>query len=181
LPLAVTLLISTLSLSLGHYLLLARHPEFRSEARLPRQVLFFFLTTTAVICLVMAAITPRVTKSFSIGDFVSVGEHSGKVSERGLFDAEIQSVMVAAHAAGLKDSYVHILSLGDFSVSYRVSGLLLEAKTLLTCRSRLNAWVLDSLHGQEMGIVSPTTRKPCQNLQAGQTTRIPNTQSCNFV
>jgi small conductance mechanosensitive channel len=241
LPLAITLIVSILSLGLGHYLLLTRHPDLCSEARFPRQVLLFILTTIAVICLViaaplaegtstsvlsiiglgfsaviafsstsfvtnfMAAITLRVTKPFNVGDFVTVGEHFGKVSERGLFDTEIQTesrelisipnsvlilspitvargtgvivstnlslgydvhhtrveplLLAAAHAAGLDDPYVHILGLNDFSVSYRVSGLLQEVKTLLTCRSRLNACVLDSLHGHGIDIVSPTTAR----------------------
>jgi small conductance mechanosensitive channel len=241
LPLAITLVVSILSLALGHYLLLARHPDLGSEARFPRQILLFILTTIAVICLViaaplaegtstsvlsiiglgfsavsafsstsfvtnfMAAITLRVTKPFNVGDFVTVGEHFDKVSERGLFDTEIQTdrralisipnsvlilspitvargtcvivstnlclgddahharveplLLAAAHAAGLDDPYVHILGLNDFSVNYRVSSLLQEIKTLLTCRSRLNACVLNTLHGHGIEIASPTTAR----------------------
>jgi hypothetical protein len=40
-----------------------------------------------------------------------------------------------------------------------VSGLLLEVKTLLTCRSRLNACVLNTLHGHGIEIASPTTAR----------------------
>lgn len=61
----------------------------------------------------------------------------------------------AAAAVGLEDAFVHILALGDFSVSYRVSGLLADTKRLLTARSNLNAAVLDALHEAGVEIVSP--------------------------
>jgi small conductance mechanosensitive channel len=194
LPLAITLIVSILSLGLGHYLLLTRHPDLCSEARFPRQVLLFILTTIAVICLViaaplaegtntsvlsiigldfsaviafsstsfvtnfMAAITLRVTKPFNVGNFVTVGEHFGKVSERGLFDTEIQTE--SRELISIPNS---VLILTPITVARGtgviVSGLLLEVKTLLTCRSRLNACVLDSLHGHGIDIVSPTTAR----------------------
>ena len=61
----------------------------------------------------------------------------------------------AAVAAGLDDAFVHILALGDFSISYRVSGLLADTKRLLSARSLLNASVLDTLHAANVEIVSP--------------------------
>ena len=39
----------------------------------------------------MAAVMLRVTQPFKVGDFIRVGDLFGKVSERGLFDTEIQS------------------------------------------------------------------------------------------
>lgn len=158
-------------------------------------------SSTAFVTNVMAAIMLRVTKPFVVGDFITFDGKFGKVSERGLFDTEIQadtgeliaipnalfvsqSVQVvhndgmiistslslgydvhhtrieellvsAAKQVDLKDPYVHILELGDFSVTYRISGLLVEPKTLLTSRSRLNAKVLDCLHGAGIEIMSP--------------------------
>ena len=41
----------------------------------------------------------------------------------------------AAQSCGLQEPFVHILKLGDFSVTYRVSGLLQEAKHLITAQS----------------------------------------------
>jgi len=62
----------------------------------------------------------------------------------------------AAVEAGLQDPFVHITDLGNFSVSYKVSGLLTEVKHLLTARSRLREAMLDSLHRGGVEIVSPT-------------------------
>jgi len=186
--------VSILCLALGHYLLSARHSGLGSEARFPRQVLLFTLTTIAVICLViavplaegtstsvlshiglgffaviafsstsfvthfMAAITLRVTKPFNVGDVVTVGKHFDKVSERGPFDTDIQTD--SRELIFIPNS---VLILSPITVARGagviVSGLLMEVKTLLTCRSRLNACVLDSLHDHGLGIVSPTTAR----------------------
>lgn len=48
-------------------------------------------SSTNIIGNLMAGILLRITKPFGIGDFVRVGEFFGRVSERGLFDTEIQS------------------------------------------------------------------------------------------
>ena len=70
---------------------------------------------------------------------------------------KISSLLVeAAKNAGLQDAYVHVTELGNFSVSYRVAGLLGEVKNLLSARSRLKEAVLDSLHSGGVEIVSPT-------------------------
>ncbi|NND64870.1 MAG: mechanosensitive ion channel family protein, partial [Gammaproteobacteria bacterium] len=61
----------------------------------------------------------------------------------------------AATAANLRDPFVLVRELGDFSVSYQVSGLLDEVKTLVTARSSLRAKVLDILHENDIEIVSP--------------------------
>ena len=162
-------------------------------------------SSTSFVTNFMAAITLRVTKPFNIDDFVTVGDYFGKVSERGLFDTEIQTenrelvsipnslfiltpvkvtrrsgviisstlslgydihhakveplLLLAARAAELDDPYVQILSLDDFSVCYRVSGMLLDVKTLLTSRSKLNQCVLDSLHRSQIEIMSPTVTR----------------------
>ncbi len=61
----------------------------------------------------------------------------------------------AAEQCGLSDCFVHILELGDFSITYRVSGLLTDVKKLLTTRSNLRRSVLDVLHEANIEIVSP--------------------------
>ncbi len=61
----------------------------------------------------------------------------------------------AAEKAELKDPFVYILKLGDFSILYRVSGLLQEVKQVISAKSRLNSEILDSLHGADVEIVSP--------------------------
>jgi small conductance mechanosensitive channel len=69
---------------------------------------------------------------------------------------EVSALLVqAAEQAQLSEAFVRILELGDFSVTYRVSGFLVEVKQLLTARSRLLTAMLDSLHGAGVEIVSP--------------------------
>ncbi|MFW5987458.1 MAG: mechanosensitive ion channel family protein [Methanohalophilus sp.] len=66
------------------------------------------------------------------------------------------ALLKAADETGLKDPFVHVLELGDFSVTYKVGGLLKETKALLTDRSNFKKAVLDSLHRMDIEIVSPT-------------------------
>ena len=158
-------------------------------------------SSTNVIANLMAGVLLRLTKPFRTGDFIRVGDFFGRVSERGLFDTEIQSenrelialpnsylvnnpvatirssgaivsvtlslgydvhrlqieplLIKAAEESGLKDPFVNILELGNFSITYRISGLLSEVKGLLTARSNLYRGVLDMLHGQGIEIMSP--------------------------
>ena len=65
------------------------------------------------------------------------------------------SLLAAAEHAGLSEPFVRLLDLGDFSVSYRVAGILSEVKQLLSVRSVLRAAVLDHLHNDGIEIVSP--------------------------
>ncbi|WP_164078327.1 mechanosensitive ion channel family protein [Alteromonas facilis] len=62
---------------------------------------------------------------------------------------------VAAKHSALSDAFVQVLALGDFSVSYRVSGLLTEIKGLLTAKSRLHKAILDEFHQRGIEILSP--------------------------
>ncbi len=61
----------------------------------------------------------------------------------------------ATEAAGLKEGYVHIIELGDFSIVYRACGMLTEVKQLISSRSRLRESMLDALHENGVEIVSP--------------------------
>ena len=70
---------------------------------------------------------------------------------------QVEALLAAAATdAGLDDPFVLLLSLGDFSVTYRISGLLGEVKQLLTVRSRLRVAMLDQMHGAGVEIVSPS-------------------------
>jgi small-conductance mechanosensitive channel len=62
---------------------------------------------------------------------------------------------LASEDAGLDSGVVHVKSLGDFAVTYRVSGQLKEVSSLLSVRSNLNAAILDRLHSEHIEIVSP--------------------------
>jgi small-conductance mechanosensitive channel len=61
----------------------------------------------------------------------------------------------AAIAAGLEDPFVHVTELGNFSVGYRINGLLKDVKSILTAKSHLHEAVLDHLHRAGIEIVSP--------------------------
>ncbi|MGE0040779.1 MAG: mechanosensitive ion channel family protein [Vicinamibacterales bacterium] len=149
----------------------------------------------------MAGLMLRMTRPFRIGDFIRIGEHFGRVAERGLFDIEVQTehrelislpntyvisnpvevvrpsgtivsatlslgydihharveplLVAAAGDAGLEEAFVQILELGNDAITYRVSGLLTEVRSLLSTRSNLYRAILDTLHGAGVEIVSP--------------------------
>ncbi|HOP06517.1 MAG TPA: mechanosensitive ion channel [candidate division Zixibacteria bacterium] len=65
-------------------------------------------------------------------------------------------LLKAAEEAGLHEPFVYITDLGDYSVTYRASGLLVEVKQLLSSRSALRQKIMDHLHGAGIEIVSPT-------------------------
>ncbi len=65
-------------------------------------------------------------------------------------------LILAAKNAELEDPYVLVLALGDFSVTYKIAGLLQGVKQLISTRSRLRGEVLDVLHHAGIEIVSPS-------------------------
>ncbi len=67
-----------------------------------------------------------------------------------------QLLLQAAAAAKLETPFVQVTTLGDFSVTYRIAGLLTDLKTLISTRRQLRACMLDYLHGGGIEIVSPT-------------------------
>ncbi len=70
---------------------------------------------------------------------------------------EIEKLLIeAAGRAGLVEAFVRIRALGDFSVTYEVSGQLGDTKRFLASKSALHRSVLDTLHGAGVEIVSPT-------------------------
>jgi len=69
---------------------------------------------------------------------------------------EIEKLLLAAATeTGLESPFVQIRELGDFSVIYRVSGLLTEVNRLLDKRRELRARTMDALHAADVEIVSP--------------------------
>lgn len=70
---------------------------------------------------------------------------------------EVEPLLIdAAEAAELEDAFVQVLDLGNFSVSYRIAGLLKEVKQVVTVRSQLRKRILDTLHENGIEIASPT-------------------------
>ena len=159
-------------------------------------------SSTNILANLMGGILLRTTKPFRVGDFIRVEQHFGRVTERGLFDTEIQTesrelialpnayliahpitttrssgaivsatlslgydihhgqaeplLLSAAEASGLKEPFVHLLELGNSFVTYRVSGLLEDTKRLITAHSNLCRYILDTLHGHGVEIMSPS-------------------------
>ena len=69
---------------------------------------------------------------------------------------EIEALLLqAATETGLESPFVQIRELGDFSVTYRIAGLLTEVNRLLDKRRELRARTMDSLHAADIEIVSP--------------------------
>lgn len=69
---------------------------------------------------------------------------------------KVEELLVqAALDTGLETPYVQIQQLGDFSVSYRVSGLLKDINNLIDKRRDLRARAMDALHQAGIEIVSP--------------------------
>jgi small conductance mechanosensitive channel len=101
--------------------------------------------------------------SFIVSHPVSVIRSSGAMVSLTLslgYDvhhARVEELLVrAAKESGLEDPFLQVIELGDFSVCYRINGLLTEVKGLLSARSELSRCVLDALHEDGVEIVSPS-------------------------
>jgi small-conductance mechanosensitive channel len=160
------------------------------------------LSSTTFIGNIMAGIMLKAIRSARPGDFVTVGDLTGRITEMGLLHTEIQTefrdlvtvpnlflvtqptkvvrasgtvisaevslgydvprtevadvLCKAASESGLKEPFVHVRELGDFSILYRVAGLLEDVESLISARSRLRESMLDALHVANIEIVSPT-------------------------
>lgn len=160
------------------------------------------LSSTTFVSNAMAGLALHVVRNFRAGDYLQVGEHFGRVTEREWLHVEIQTpdrtlttfpnlflvthpvtvvpatgtlvsaevslgydvdhtlvskvLQAAATSAGLDSPFVLVRELGDFSIVYRVSGLLVDVSQLITARSRLRECMLDALHGADIEIVSPS-------------------------
>lgn len=159
------------------------------------------LSSTTFIGNILAGIMLKVVKSARPGDFITVGDLTGRVTEMDLLHTQVQTefrdlvtvpnlfmvtqplqvvrksgtivscevslgydvhhqrvtdiLLAAAARAGLKDAFVQVRELGDFSISYRIAGLLEDVQNLISARSDLRKAALDELHGTGIEIVSP--------------------------
>lgn len=66
-----------------------------------------------------------------------------------------EALKEGATKTGLTKPYVYIISLGDFSVVYRISGFLEDTSNYFTTSYSLNKYILDALHKRNIEIVSP--------------------------
>jgi len=159
------------------------------------------LSSTTFIGNILAGIMLKAVKSARPGDFITVGELTGRITEMDLLHTQVQTefrdlvtvpnlfmvtqplqvvrksgtivscevslgydvhhgrvtdiLLAAAARAGLKDAFVQVRELGDFSISYRIAGLLEDVQSLISARSDLRKAALDELHGAGIEIVSP--------------------------
>ena len=161
------------------------------------------LSSTTLVGNAMAGIMLRFLRNCHVGDYISVGDHFGRISRMDLLAIEIQTedrdlttlpnlyavtnplrvlrnsgtilhvdvslgydigrkkvedaLLEAAERTELIEKpFVQITSLGDFSIVYRVSGLLTDVSKLIETRRKLRANTLDALHDAGIEIVSPT-------------------------
>jgi len=160
------------------------------------------LSSTTLVGNVMAGIMLKTIGSCRPGNYITVGDYFGRISEMDLLHTEIQTeerdlttlpnmylvtnpvrvmratgtvlfvelslgyevsrhkiekiLLEAARACELDSPYVQIRNLGDYSVTYRVSGLLKEVNRLLDKRRELRGRTIDGLHENGVEIVSPS-------------------------
>ncbi len=107
------------------------------------------LTTFPNMYLVTNPVTVSRSSGTVISATVSLGYEVPRKKAQGLLAR-------AAEDAALVEPFVHVIELGDFSVTYRVAGLLKEVKQLISARSKLRELMLDRLHEAGIEIVSPT-------------------------
>ncbi|MEM7099984.1 MAG: mechanosensitive ion channel domain-containing protein [Pseudomonadota bacterium] len=79
-----------------------------------------------------------------------------------------QQLLQAAERAGLKEAFAHVTELGNFAVTYRVTGMLQDYGKLITKQHELKAAVLDTLHEQQIEIMTPSVMNQ-RPLPADQT------------
>jgi small-conductance mechanosensitive channel len=154
------------------------------------------LSSATFIGNIMAGIMLKVVRNARPGDFITVADLTGRVTEMDLLHTEIQTefrdlvtvpnlymvtqplqvvrasgtiiqaevslgydvphtqaaeiLRAAAATAGLKDGFVQVRELGDFSVIYRVAGLLEDVTSLISARSKLRVAMLDALHAAKI-------------------------------
>jgi small-conductance mechanosensitive channel len=103
-----------------------------------------------------------IPNTFMITHPISVTHGSGAIVSTTLslgYDihhSKVDSLLLdAAQKCGLEDPFVQVLELGNYSITYKVSGKLTDVKSLLTARSNLCRYVLDSVHGGGFEILSP--------------------------
>lgn len=115
----------------------------------------------------MTLATNPVKVTRSSGSFISVECSLGYDVNRLKIE---EALLKAAKACGLEDSFVHIISLGDFSIVYRTHGLVKDVKSIVTAKSRLTGHIIDHLHAADIEIVSPNFMN---QKQIGDTVFIP--------
>lgn len=162
----------------------------------------FALSSTTLLGNALAGVMNKTSKSFKLGDFITVDKYFGRITNTSLFHTTIQvedrnlvtlpnlfiasnpvkviresgtiisaevslgydvsrkiieeELKNAALKTGLKEPFVFITKLGDFSTHYKVHGLLEDTNKYFSTRSLLNEMVMDHLHRAKVEIISPS-------------------------
>ena len=66
----------------------------------------------------------------------------------------------------MSDAFAHVIDLGNYAVGYRITGVLQEDGKLITKRHELKAAVLDTLHEDNIEIMTPSVMNQ-RPMQAG--------------
>ncbi len=158
LPTAITIAIAGGVLSASKMVLNRRRKAEGHKDVLGIQSLMMVLTLIGVVAVVLS-----LPNTYIASQPVNVVRSSGAIISSTTsigYDVSRKQLkpllLEAATEAGLEDPFVRILELGDFAVTYQVSGLLRDVGKILTARSSLNGKVLDCLHGAGIEIASPT-------------------------
>lgn len=114
------------------------------------------LTTLPNLYLVTKPVTVVRSSGTIISADVSLGYDIGHQRVTELLLQAAGKVSVGDPPSGLEDPFVRVLELGDFSITYRVSGLLGNVRRLISARSKLRTAMLTTLHEANVEIVSPT-------------------------
>ena len=70
---------------------------------------------------------------------------------------KIEDLLIeAANKTELTDPFVYVMELGDFAVTYKISGFLANTKHLLSTPSKLRRHMMDCLHANNIEIASPS-------------------------
>ncbi|MBF0196911.1 MAG: mechanosensitive ion channel [Planctomycetes bacterium] len=89
----------------------------------------------------------------------------------------------AALNIGLKDPYVYITELGDYSVVYKIHGFLEDSGKFFSTSSLLKGAIMDALHYKNIEIVSPTfmNQRRVENQEFIPAHQFVNTDQSEFL
>jgi len=114
------------------------------------------LSSTTLVSNAMASVMLRTTNSIRTGDYLPVGEHFGRVTERGLMHTEIQmesrELTTLPNSFLISNPFTIVRSSGTI---ISISGFLSDVKRLLSAHSDSCKAVIGSLHCAGVEIVSP--------------------------
>ena len=164
-PLLETLLVVGLALWSADYLLIRRHGGLGNEKLFSRQLIMLGLTLVGLVAVILALPVSEGSRNQIIALLGLLVSGVFAFSSSNIFANLAAGILLritkpllikAAESSKLDDAFVQILELGNFAITYRISGVLPEAKGLITARSKLHKAILDQLHGAGIEIMSAT-------------------------